>query len=230
MEQRSDVQYRAEKLYKNSRGKFGYLIREIVSNSIHAVIIRKKLRSQGGYTPRVEFTATQKETSVEIVVKDNGEGFTESNRRYFTHLDSRNVDKDQLGFHPKGQGRLAIVFFSDKATYSSVHIEESGIRESRLFVYPEESPSLFDVENFKGFPTEDTEIGTTLKLFITKQQSCGRARTFFAKYPDIEKLKDWFIDHFFPFFMEDESLELVIELDGRRKTINKGFIKRDGLC
>ena len=31
MEQKSDVEYRAEKLYKSSREKFGYLIREVVS-------------------------------------------------------------------------------------------------------------------------------------------------------------------------------------------------------
>ena len=31
MEQKSDVQYRAAKLYKNVRGKFGLLIREVVS-------------------------------------------------------------------------------------------------------------------------------------------------------------------------------------------------------
>ena len=40
MEQRSDVEFRAEKLYKNTREKFGYLIREVVSNSIHAVLIK----------------------------------------------------------------------------------------------------------------------------------------------------------------------------------------------
>ena len=42
MEQKSDVEYRAEKLYKNSREKFGFLLREVVSNSIHATFIREK--------------------------------------------------------------------------------------------------------------------------------------------------------------------------------------------
>ena len=41
MEQKSNVQYRAEKEYKNSREKFFLLLREIISNSIHAVLIRQ---------------------------------------------------------------------------------------------------------------------------------------------------------------------------------------------
>ena len=49
MEQRSNVQYRAEKLYKNSREKFYFLLREIVSNSIQAVLIRKDKEKEVGY-------------------------------------------------------------------------------------------------------------------------------------------------------------------------------------
>ena len=46
MEQKSNVQYRAEKEYKNSREKFFLLLREIISNAIHAVLIRKTLLSK----------------------------------------------------------------------------------------------------------------------------------------------------------------------------------------
>ena len=41
MEQKSNVQYRAEKEYKNSREKFFLLLREIISNAVHAVLIRQ---------------------------------------------------------------------------------------------------------------------------------------------------------------------------------------------
>lgn len=227
MEQRSVVEFRAEKLYKGSREKFGYLIREVVSNSIQAVIIKKKLRTPRGYIPRVEFTVRYKDTSVEIVLKDNGEGFNELNRRYFTHLDSRNTEKDQLHFHPKGQGRLAVVFFSDRASYSSIHLDESGNFQRGSFDYPEKSMSLFDVEGIEGFPTDKKETGTTLTLVITKQLTFGRAKTFFTKYPDVEKLKDWFIENFFPFFMENESLELIIDLNGHGKTVNRAYIENN---
>lgn len=39
MEQKSNVQYRAEKEYKNSREKFFLLLREIISNAIRSYII-----------------------------------------------------------------------------------------------------------------------------------------------------------------------------------------------
>ena len=41
MKQESNVRFRAEKEYKNSREKFFLLLREIISNAIHAVLIKK---------------------------------------------------------------------------------------------------------------------------------------------------------------------------------------------
>lgn len=226
MEQKSDVEYRAEKLYKNSREKFGYLIREVVSNAIHAVIIRKNLNQQEGYIPRVEFAVTSGEGSVEIVVKDNGEGFNQSNCHYFTHLDTKNSQKEKLHFHPQGQGRLSVVFFSDKANYSSIYMDDFGVFQRRTFDYPEKSMPLFDVEELESSPTDEKETGTVLKLAISKQQTYGRAKTFITSYPDIEKLSDWFIENFFPFFIEYEDLVLALHLNGYVKNINRTYIEK----
>ena len=113
MEQRSDVEFRAEKIYKNTRGKFRYLIREVVSNSIHAVLIKKSLLVHNDFKPCVEFKVKIGESRITLEVSDNGDGFNDLNRIYFTSLDSRNVEKEKLHFHPKGQGRLAVVYFSD---------------------------------------------------------------------------------------------------------------------
>lgn len=51
MEQQSNVQERANKEYKNSRDKFHLLLREIISNSLHAVIIREK--KEKGFIPKI---------------------------------------------------------------------------------------------------------------------------------------------------------------------------------
>ena len=51
MEQKSNVQYRAEKEYKNSREKFFLLLREIISNAIHAVLIRES--KEKNYIPEL---------------------------------------------------------------------------------------------------------------------------------------------------------------------------------
>ena len=55
MEQKSNVQYRAEKEYKNSREKFSLLLREIISNSIHAVLIRQSKETD--FSPKVSLNS-----------------------------------------------------------------------------------------------------------------------------------------------------------------------------
>jgi hypothetical protein len=227
MEQRSDVEFRAEKLYKNSREKFGYLIREVVSNSIHAVLIKKSLRGSNDFNPMVEFKVKTGESRLDIHVSDNGDGFNDLNRTCFTSLDSRNAEKEKLRFHPKGQGRLAIVYFSDFATYSSTHVSSSGEMNRLVFDYPESSPTLFDLNDLGSSPVSGGETGTKIHLQLSKQQSLGRAKTFFSKHPDVDKLAGWFIETFFPFFMENETLELKIDIDGNKESINKKFIEKN---
>lgn len=226
MEQRSDVEYRAEKLYKNSREKFGYLIREIVSNAIHATIIRENNENNSKYQPKVEVKINKNTNDITIEVKDNGEGFTEHNRKYFTHLDRRNPQKDKLHFHPMGQGRLAIVYFSDNAIYSSVFKNENNSFRQKEFNYPETSLSLFDIENFDEVISDKLDSETILKLQIDKQQTYNRANTFFTKYPDIERIRIWFIENFFPFFMENKKLQLSVEFNGEVLEINQAHIEK----
>ena len=62
---------------------------------------------------------------------------------------------------------------------------------------------------------------------ILKQQSLGRANTFFNKYSDAGQLAAWFIDTFFPFFMENETLILKIDFDGAIVPISKSFIEKN---
>ena len=85
MEQRSNVQNRAEKEYKNSREKFYLLLREIISNSIQAVLIRKEKERNAPqkYIPELTLDITYTEKQCSIVLRDNGEGFTDINSRCF---------------------------------------------------------------------------------------------------------------------------------------------------
>jgi hypothetical protein len=72
-----------------------------VSNSIHAVLIKKKSHSEDtGFNPCISKDIKFDEKSASLVVKDNGDGFNEYNRKYFTHLDDRNPEKEKLKFHP----------------------------------------------------------------------------------------------------------------------------------
>ena len=146
MEQKSNVQYRAEKEYKNSREKFSFLLREIISNSIHAVLIRKN--KEDNYTPEVHLKILFDEDQCQIELKDNGEGFTEDNIKYFDELDAKNREKEQLNFHPLGQGRLAIVYFSDFAEYETVYKDKQNVYKRRIIPYPNTELGLFSCSLF----------------------------------------------------------------------------------
>jgi len=224
MEQKSDVNFRAEKEYKNSREKFSYLIREVVSNAIHAVIIRQSRRDTS-YSPQVTVDISSNESLIQIVVSDNGDGFNKHNREYFTHLDRQNPEKSQLKLHPKGQGRLAIIYFSDKATFKSVFRDGDGQLKENTFCYPELGPTLFDLGEADGSNSMADDSSTTITIAINKQQTLGRAKTFFKRFSDVKLLESWFIENFFPFFIENESLSLKIVLNGSSASISKQYIE-----
>ena len=88
------------------------LLREIISNAIHAVLIRES--KEKDYVPELNLNVVFDEIQCKIELTDNGEGFNEKNRKYFEELDKKNSEKEKLNFHPLGQGRLAIVYFALK--------------------------------------------------------------------------------------------------------------------
>ena len=128
MEQKSNVQNRADKEYKNSREKFYLLLREIISNSIQAVLIRKEKEKnvQKLYVPEITLEISYSDKRCTIELRDNGEGFTELNSQCFDELDKKNIEKERFHFHPLGQGRLAIVYFTNKAKYETVYKDKDG--------------------------------------------------------------------------------------------------------
>ena len=170
MEQKSNVQYRAEKEYKNSREKFFLLLREIISNAIHAVLIRKS--KEVNYTPELNLDITFDESQYKIELTDNGEGFNEKNRKYFEELDKKNPEKERLNFHPLGQGRLAIIFFADSAEYETVYKDENGKYNKRIIPYPSSSEGLFSISEFEEKEATNSTY-TKLTILINKQQTLG---------------------------------------------------------
>lgn len=225
MEQKSNVQYRAEKEYKNSREKFSFLLREILSNSLHAVLIRKN--KERDYRPQVSLKIQFSDNSCQIDLKDNGEGFTEDNVKYFDELDVRNQEKEQLNFHPLGQGRLAIVFFSDKAEYETVYKDRQGTYNKRIIPYPNTKQNLFSCSLFSEEKIAVEDSYTNLRIKINRQNSLSRAKTFFKKYPTRSDFRIWFVETFFPFIVNNDDLCIRIELNGDADSINKGVLEKD---
>ena len=225
MEQKSNVQYRAEKEYKNSREKFSFLLREIISNSIHAVLIRKN--KEDNYTPEVHLKILFDEDQCQIELKDNGEGFTEDNIKYFDELDAKNREKEQLNFHPLGQGRLAIVYFSDFAEYETVYRDKQNVYKKRIIPYPNTGSGLFSCSLFSEETLTANDTYTVLKIIINKQNSYGRAKTFFKRHPTSSDIKKWFIETFFPFIVNNDDLTVFINFNNEKETINKDSIEKE---
>ena len=222
MEQKSNVQYRAEKEYKNSREKFFLLLREIISNAIHAVLIRES--KEKSYIPELNLDVVFDETQCKIELTDNGEGFNERNRKYFEELDKKNPEKEKLNFHPLGQGRLAIVYFADSAEYETVYKDDSGKYNKRTIPYPSTSEGLFSFSEYEEVEVKNNTY-TKLTILINKQLSLGRAKTFFKSYSTHELFKQWFIETIFPFIISNETLVINISFNGNSFTIKKDSIE-----
>lgn len=229
MEQRSNVQNRAEKEYKNSREKFYLLLREIISNSIQAVLIRKEKERNAPqkYIPELTLDITYTEKQCSIVLRDNGEGFTDINSRCFDELDKRNIEKERFHFHPLGQGRLAIVYFTNKAKYETVYKDKDGVKRKKDFYYPKPDEGLFSLIDLEDETTDAEDTYTNLKVEIDKQNDLGRAKTFFKKYSDITTLKQWLIGTFFPAIVSNDDLVIKLILNGDVEKITRSSIEAE---
>lgn len=225
MEQKSNVQYRAEKEYKNSREKFFLLLREVISNAIHAVIIRQ--HKDNSITPSISLDIVLRENECRIYLTDNGEGFTKQNRECFEALDKINIEKERYKFHPLGQGRLAIVYFADSANYETVYKDESGVYWKQHIPYPNISDGLFELEGFAKEKVETKDTYTKLTLIINKPQTFGRAHTFFKTRDSIDALKLWVIETFFPFLIQNDTLNITLTFNGVSTTITRKNIETE---
>jgi len=229
MEQKSNVQNRADKEYKNSREKFHLLLREILSNSIQAVLIRKEKEkhAQKPYIPEITIYISYSDKLCTIELRDNGEGFTKINTQCFDELDKKNIEKEKLHFHPLGQGRLAIVYFTNKAKYETVYKDKDGVKRKKEFYYPKPDEGLFSLFEVEDEPTNAEDTYTHLKVEIEKQNDIGRAKTFFKKYSDISSLKQWMVETFFPAIVTNDDLVIKLILNGDVEKITRKSIEAE---
>lgn len=229
MEQRSNVQNRAEKEYKNSREKFYLLLREIMSNSIQAVLIRKEKEKKviAQYIPELTLCVSYSDKRTIIKLRDNGEGFTEINTQCFDELDKKNKEKEMYHFHPLGQGRLAIVFFTDKANYETVYKDVKGVMRKKCFPYPKPDEGLFSLIEIEDEATDAEDSYTELKVELEKQNTLSRANTFFKKYSDINSLKLWVVETFFPAIVANDDLVIKLILNGDDEKITRRSIEAE---
>lgn len=63
------------------------------------------------------------------------------------NLIKKNLEKEQFNFHPLGQGRLAIVYFTDSSEYETVYKDKDGTYQKRTIPYPNTSDGLFNFDD-----------------------------------------------------------------------------------
>ncbi len=167
---------------------------EAVSNSLHAV--GATTRNEGQIRVSLE-RADQEEMSaglgesikpiVNIIITDNGEGFTEKNWAAFKELDTGN--KEQLG--SKGIGRLFWLKVFDRAEVNSVYRDGSTLRRRKfLFRLPD---GIVD-ESDEACPPR-TRVQTSVTL-------SGLKATYARSYRiNANDFRDAVLHHFLSFFV-----------------------------
>ena len=97
----------------------------------------------------------------------------------------------------------------------------------RIIPYPKTSEGLFSIEDFEEEVPLETDTYTKLTISINKPNTLGRAKTFFRNYPNIDLFKQWFIETFFPFIINNDKLVVNIILNGENAIIKKENIKTE---
>lgn len=197
----------AAQTYKNKKRAVELILRETVSNAIHACIIEYR-QDNIGYLPQISIYINSKENNIKII--DNGVGFSESDKKNFFDIAKSNELKQKNNLPSKGFGRLALVYFG-----KDIHFETAHNQQAFSFTYPlDNEVNLLD---FVNQPPRDTDKpnGTNLKLNVDKSYM----ETFIKKFKVIDDFEEWILDEFAFLLYDFNNLKIHIDIDSNAKNI-----------
>lgn len=197
----------AAQTYKNKKKAVELILREAVSNAIHACIIEYR-QGNIGYLPQISIYINSKENNIKII--DNGVGFSESDKKNFFDIAKSNELKQKNNLPSKGFGRLALVYFGKDIYFETVHNQKAF-----SFTYPlDNEVNLLD---FVNQPPRDTDKpnGTNLKLNVDKSYM----ETFIKKFKVIDDFEEWILDEFAFLLYDFNNLKIHIDIDSNAKNI-----------
>ena len=197
----------ATNAYRNKKRAVELILREAVSNAIHACIIEYR-QGNIGYLPQISIYINSKENSIKII--DNGVGFSESDKKNFFDIAKSNELKQKNNLPSKGLGRLALVYFGKDIFFETAHNQKAF-----SFTYPlGNEVNLFD---FYDQPPRDTNNpnGTTLNLNVDKSYM----ETFIKKFKIIDDFEEWILDEFAFLLYDFDNLKIHIDIDSNVKNI-----------
>lgn len=196
----------ATSFYKNKRNAVELILREAISNAIHACIIQYKQNENNKYLPEISIIINSEEKSIKI--EDNGIGFSEDDKRLFFDIAKSNILKQENKLPSKGLGRLVFIYFA-----KNIHYETTHNKKFISFEYPQQEDNLFKIYN-QEFENTDKENGTSLILNMDEKY----LKTFIKKYANpIEKFEEWIIDNFAFLLYDFKELKISASIDKKIK-------------
>lgn len=196
----------ATSFYKNKRNAVELILREAISNAIHACIIQYKQNENNKYLPEISIIINSEEKSIKI--EDNGIGFSEDDKRLFFDIAKSNILKQENKLPSKGLGRLVFIYFA-----KNIHYETTHNKKFISFEYPQQEDNLFKIYNQK-FENTYKENGTSLSLNIDEKH----LKTFIKKYANpIAKFEEWIIDNFAFLLYDFKELKISASIDKKIK-------------
>ena len=111
--------------------------------------------------------------------------------------------------------------------YETVYRDKNNSLRKRRISYPDINDSLFSCDLFSEEDPIENDSFTKLTILINKNNSFGRAKTFFAKHSNAEVLKQWFVETFFPFIVNNEKLVVSISFNGNEVSVQKNDVEKN---
>lgn len=202
----------ATNFYKSKKNAVELILREAISNAIHACIMEYKQENRD-YLPEISIHIDSQNNTIKI--KDNGIGFSESDKKIFFDIAQSNSLKQQSNLPSKGLGRLVFVYFG-----KNISFETSHNKKSFSFMYPPEI-DLFTTINEQPKDTDNSN-GTTLNLNVDENYM----ETFIKKFNTINYFEEWILDNFAFLLYDFNDLKIHISIDSNTKDIELSKINK----
>lgn len=202
----------ATNFYKSKKNAVELILREAISNAIHACIMEYKQENRD-YLPEISIHIDSQNNTIKI--KDNGIGFSESDKKIFFDIAQSNSLKQQSNLPSKGLGRLVFVYFG-----KNISFETSHNKKSFSFIYPPEI-DLFTTINEQPKDTDNSN-GTTLNLNVDENYM----ETFIKKFNTINYFEEWILDNFAFLLYDFNDLKIHISIDSNTKNIELSKINK----
>lgn len=193
----------AEKFYKNKKNGVELLLRECISNAIHACIIKN--RNTKNYNPKIHIRIDEDK----ITIEDNGIGFSEEDKELFCNLAQENKNKRDNKLPSKGLGRLTIAYFTTISYFRTINQEKE-----LFFEYPQENiNNLFEL---KAYEAKGKKDGTILEMTVNKKL----LETFIKKYDNENNIQTWLMENFIFLLASETKIDITFTINKNSYEIN----------